>query len=85
MIALDCPACGSRIDVQPAGRPNVRAQVLEHLSACTGALPPAEQVDHVTELAMRAISHPPEQCGACDDICTIHGEDDNIAFCSDLE
>ena len=84
-MGFDCPSCGARVDVQPAGRPNVRSQVLEHLSACMQAVPPVVQVDHVTELALRVLAAPPAQCEACDDICTIHGEDDNIALCSDVE
>lgn len=84
-MVLDCPSCGSRVDMRPAGRPNVRSQVLEHLSECTGAVPPADRVDHLTELALRNVDAPPSHCDACADICTIHGDDDNIALCSDLE
>ena len=84
-MGFDCPSCGARVDVQPAGRPNVRSQVLEHLSVCQTTSPNAAQVDHVTELALRALAAPPAQCDACADVCTIHGEDDNIALCSDVE
>lgn len=83
-MVFECPSCAADVDVQPAGRPNVRSQVLEHLTQCTRAMPAAGQVDHLTELALRNVDAPPAQCVACVDVCTIHGEDDNIALCSDL-